>query len=776
VTPAPAPAPLREVVAPLREGLAGLRRRVRALLMLHGFARLLVVALMLLAVQFVADYALRLPWGARAFYLLLLLAGLLYVASRHLLRPLLATRSDLLLARRVEAAHPELADRLVSSLAFERAIADPENEESPALMRLVAEQTAALAGRIRFAGVAQARIPARWGVAAGLLLVVAGAVAASHPDEASIFLRRAVLLAEVDWPRRTTMVVVDMLPGVARRVTLGRECAIQIRAEGSAPGRVVFTYWERAPDGTAGRPERVELAPSAESPALFPFGLLVQASYSFTVTGGDDDRALEYRIDALRPPAVLGIEMRCTFPDYLGMAPQTLKGGDQRVPEGTAIRLLVRANMDLTRASISLGTEAPRPLDPAGAQEYGLDLVVDRDLRYAIRLTGANGEENDAGVDTFVIRVAKDHPPVVRVLTPGPRTDRLPGGVVLVSFTARDDYRLEKTLLRYIVGEGKERIVPLGEAGGDAIRMRRARGVAEAAGGERPKGDGGADALLGLAVLDLARLLDDEGKPLRPGSFVQYAIEATDSAGQSQRMRSLSRIDCIPDEDLSRLAESWQQDLREAVTRARDHAANPIFDGVAEARSEAGELRRWTGRAQATQARVIDDLDTLSRQVQNLLNLYVFNRWGEAGTAEQILPYFETHLLESGEGSGQTFRGSLYRTLRVAQQEKAIRTGIGYAKLVEMCDLADRLAADDAPAAYRAFARAGARETLAEAVEGALEEAQSRRQAVLAGLDRLARLMHEWQTFEGTVRDFKALRDTQEGVVRDLEGITKPGR
>jgi len=761
------PVGLKEVVAPLRAGLASLRRRVQALLLLHGLSRLVVVALVMLAVQFVADYGLRLPLGARAFYLLLLLASLAYIATRHLLRPLFAARSDMLLARRVEAAHPELADRLVSSLAFERAVADPENEESPALMRVVAEQTAALAGRIPFAAVAVARTPARWGALAALLLLLGGVTTLSHPVEASIFLRRAVLLSDASWPRRTTLAVVDMLPGEARRVTLGRECAIQIRAEGSAPGRVLFTFWERGSDGSAGRPETVELAPSAEDPSLFPFGLLVQASYSFTVTGGDDDRALEYRIEALRPPAVLGIEMQCTFPPYLGLAPQTLAGGDQRVPEGTSIRLLVRANMDLARASLSFGTGEPRTLEPAGERAYGLDLVADRDLRYAIRLTGANGEENDAGTDTYVIRIAKDHPPVVRVLTPGARVERLPGGVVLVSFTARDDYRLERVVLRYAVGEGKERTVVLGESGGDAVVMRRAPAAA---------GEDGADALLALAVFDLARLLDDQGNPLRPGSFVQYGIDATDSAGQTQRARALSRIDAIPDEDLARLAEAWQEDLREAVARARDHAANPVFDGHAEARAEPGELRRWAGRAQATQARVIDDLDTLSRQVQNLLNLYVFNRWGESGTAEQILPYYETHLLEAGDGSGQTFRGSLYRTLRLAQEEKVIRGGLGYSKLVEMCDLADRLAADHAPAAYRALARAGARETLPEAVDAAIEEARGRRQTVLDGLDRLARLMNEWQTFETAVRSFKALRDVQEGVVRELEGITRPGR
>ncbi len=758
---------LREVVAPLRAGLALLRRRVRALLLLHGIARLVVLALLMLGVQFAADYTLRLPLGARAFYLLLLLAGLAYVAARHLFRPLLASSSDTLLARRVEAAHPELADRLLSSLAFERAVADPENEESPALMRLVAEQTAAMAGSIPFAAVAVARIPARWGALAALLVVLAGLSATAHPAETSIFLRRAVLLSDVSWPRRTTLAVVDMAPGESRRITLGRECAIQIRAEGSAPERVLFTFWERGADGGAGHPETVELAPSAEDPSLFAFGLLVAASYSFTVTGGDDDRALEYRIDALRPPAVLGIEMQCTFPPYLGMAPETLTGGDQRVPEGTSIRLLVRTNMDLARASVSFGSGEPRPLEPEGARAYALDLVVDRDLRYALRLSGANGEENDAGTDTFVIRVAKDHPPVVRVLTPGARTERLAGGVVLVAFTARDDYRIDRTVLRYTVGEGKERTVVLGESGGDAVVLRRAPGSA---------GEGGADALLALAVIDLARLLDDQGNPLRAGSFVQYGIDATDSAGQAQRARTLSRIEAIPDEDLARLAEAWQQELREAVPRARDHAGNPLFDGHAEARAEPGELRRWAGRAQATQARVIDDLDTLSRQVQNLLNLYVFNRWGESGTAEQILPYYETHLLEAGDGSGQSFRGSLYRTLRLAQEEKAIRTGLGYAKLVEMCDLADRLAADHAPAAYRALARAGARETLPEAIDAALAEALARRQSVLDGLDRLARLMHEWQTFETAVRSFKALRDTQADVVRDLEGVTKPGR
>jgi len=152
---------LLELTQPLRRGLARLRARVRTLVLLLGGSRLAVFLGAALALFFCADYVLRLPLSVRTVLLLLVVGGGVAVALRHLLRPLLAPLDDDTLAACVEAAHPGLNDRLRSSLAFAHAKENPDNEDSPELMRVVVEETVRESGALPFARVARTRLPLR---------------------------------------------------------------------------------------------------------------------------------------------------------------------------------------------------------------------------------------------------------------------------------------------------------------------------------------------------------------------------------------------------------------------------------------------------------------------------------------------------------------------------------------------------------------------------------------------------------------------------------------
>jgi len=750
---------LLELTRPLRRGLGRLRRRVRGLLVLLGASRTLVFLAVALVLFFLADYFLRLPLWVRGIALVGVLAGAGTVLFRRLLRPLAHPLDDARLAARVELAHPALADRLKSSLAFAHAHEDPENEDSPELMRVVVEETVREASALRFVDVANNALAVRWAVGAAVLLVGVLVATVAQKDLVGTFAQRSLLLRDVAWPRRTTLVVEDMTPGEPRRVTLGRETTVAVRAIGSVPDRVQLALWERDSDPRAAR--RVELTPSPEDPALFALTLRVLTSSSFTVTGGDDDRALVYTIEALTPPSILSLEMDVAYPEYLERKPETLTGGGQRLPEGTRARLRMRTNMGLRLASIAVGADDPRPFEVVDETTYETDLEAEKDTRYSIRLVGTNGEENDPGVDTFFLQVARDQAPTVRVRAPGPRAERLAGGVVLIPFDARDDHRVTGVRFQYRVNDGEERTVAVGESGGDAIRT-----LAPA--------DASPERVVGVVAVDLARLRGGSGAAVAKGDRLTYHFEASDSADQVERTHRDQRIDLVTEEELTVSIENRQQELRDSVRRATNRArdAADMLDYVQDARQDPAEFRRWTGRAQAAQARVIDDLDSLSRRVQGLVNLYVFNRLHDRSAADQILPFYERHLLEPTERTGIPYRGRLYRALATALRERQIRASSAYAKLIEMADLGHRLAADYGPEAYRALGRVGVATAPAD-LESALEEVRTAQRTIADGLAKLARLMREWENFDSVVRWFKGLRDTEENIVNELKGLEK---
>jgi hypothetical protein len=752
---------LVETARPLRAALASLRARARAAAFALGSARVAAFVVLAGAALFAADYILRLPLGARRVALAGLCAALAVVFWRRLARPLLARLPDERLAGRVEEAFPVFADRLVSSLDFAREETDPEDEDSPELKRAVLEETVALARSVPFAGIVRLRAVALWGGAA-LLLVTGGVAAASaRPDLFAIFVQRDLLGREVAWPRRTTLHVVGMEPGETRRVTRGRETTIAVRAEGAAPDRVEFAYWEEG----AERPqvERIELEPAADDRRLFSLSLPVYASYRFTVLGGDDDRALEYRIEALRPPAILSITVECEYPAYLGRPPEKLLGGDQRVPQGTRARIVVRTDADVARAALAFGADAPVALEAAAPGEFVHSLVVDKDVRYSVRLTGRNGEENDAGADSFVLRALRDQAPVVRVATPPERVERLGGGTALIAFSVRDDHRVDAVRFVHSVKDGAERIAGFEDAATPAVRLLRSA-----------RSEPGAVA--GLAAVDLSLLRRDDGQALGRGDVVRYRIEATDSSGKTQAT-SPRRIEIVVEEDLARQIEARQQSLREGVDAAIERAreVRALLASAREALQGASppleDARAYGRRAQAVQGRLTQDLARLAAQAKEIANLYVLNRLDDRSGADQALPFFERHLVERALETGPPFGGALYRALWSAVSERAIHAAGSLGKLLEMADVSDRLGADHGPAAYRESDRLGFASDLASA-RAAAEAAVREHARVEEGLDRLARLVREWQSYEGVVRLFKSLAETERKVIEEVERLS----
>ncbi|MHC4449805.1 MAG: hypothetical protein ACYS0E_06640 [Planctomycetota bacterium] len=746
---------------PIRRGLARLRGRVRSLLLLYGSSRAIVFLVSALVVLFVADYMLRLPLGVRRLTFTLLLGSLAVVLYRRLVAPLRQPLHDATLAARVEERFPLLENRLVSSLAFLDAETDPENSDSPALMRAVVAETADLAPAIKFNEVARSRTPLRWAAGAGAMVVFALLLVTAQPALARTFFERDLLLRDVSWPRRTTLQVVDMQPGQAREVTLHHDTLIAVRAEGSIPDRLELRYRERGDN----RPpaEIVELSPSAEDPALFTYNLHVDADYEFTVTGGDDDRADLYRIKALTPPSVVQLELACTYPDYLGREPEVKTDGDQRVPEGTRIELRATVNMELRSAMLVVAGGAPLPMEKTGERSYRAALAPQEDIRYSFLLEGARGERNEP--HTFVLRLSRDNAPDLRIRAPATRTDRSPSGVLLISFRARDDHRLDAARFRYQFGAAEERVIELGESEGDAVRFLKGS-------------DSNDKLLIGLVVVDVEKLRHADGKALREDDEINYAVEVVDSAGKQTSTRAGRRAIVVPVNQIEEDVEGRKRDLSESAERTETQASTvsvELLEATSEAPtatptgSTADDFQRQLGRSLSAVGRLSDQLGLLSGQVRGMLNLYVLNRLDDKATAEQALPYYERHLLAKPEKGDAPFRSDLYRSLWEGKQKSTLRAGGAYLPLMEMADLADRLAADHGPSVYKALRDASRPGVDDGSARGFLRHASEEHAVVEDGLRRLRRLMREWQNYEGVVRGLRRLRAAEERIVEELK-------
>src|SRR5437588_11111373 len=117
----------------LRSRLAGLRRRLRFVVLRRGVGWLLTAVLLAAVVAGLLDWHWHLPSLVRAAFLVGTLSAAVLIVYRYLVRPLASRADDLALALRVEDRYPALNDALASTVQFLDEPADSEARGSASL-------------------------------------------------------------------------------------------------------------------------------------------------------------------------------------------------------------------------------------------------------------------------------------------------------------------------------------------------------------------------------------------------------------------------------------------------------------------------------------------------------------------------------------------------------------------------------------------------------------------------------------------------------------------
>src|SRR6516165_4948912 len=141
----------------LQSRLAGLRRRMRLVVVWRGLTILLALVLGCAILAGLLDWRLHLPSLVRALLLVGTLGGAGYLAYRYLLTPLWGKTDDLSLALRVEEHYPILNDGLASTVQFLEQPTESETSGSPVLRREAVQRSLRLAQGCDFSEVVDRR-------------------------------------------------------------------------------------------------------------------------------------------------------------------------------------------------------------------------------------------------------------------------------------------------------------------------------------------------------------------------------------------------------------------------------------------------------------------------------------------------------------------------------------------------------------------------------------------------------------------------------------------
>lgn len=723
--------PGAQTTADVRRRLDQVVRRVRALRLLAGVARLVALVVVVSLACYVADRLLDLPVAVRGLALLVLVGFLGRELWTRVLVPLRGLdRLDA--ARLVEERAPELEGRLVAALQLEPGAPGSFSHK-------VLEEASASCAQDDLRRVLDPSRPWRETArAAGAAVALVILVVLAQP-ELDIFARRW-LLQDVAWPRDTRLAlhVAERGPAHVRLddgslvVARGGVLNIQASFEGKRPERVELVL--EGDDGT-----RVQPMTSGAQERFHGHVTIAAEDARLFVRGGDDDgdeTVLELAV--IEPPRLIEPRFELQPPAYLGEPGEVVGPEGLAVSEGTRITVRGRPTGEPDSGRLLLlGQVEPVPLelrrDDGGLLVEGSFVATESDT-LRVELSGAHGL---AAPDPsrHALLVHRDHPPALRIYAPARSDVKVtPRAVVPFAVVAEDDHGVAAVNLDPRDGE------PVPFVGGD-VRPEEHRLV-----------------------------LDVEALGLQ--GTLTYAIEASDrrdlpgKGPQTARVDG-RRVDVVEESEVQRLLADRQLRLKEAFGAIRERqlrATESVDDLIAE--PPAADDPDLVAAAVA-QNQVSMRLAREGRELCAILDETILNRLDPGPGAPAVL---ERRLADwAARPVDEAFAPEAWRQLAADYGEGRFGRLDHVGRLLDMAAVALELSGDLSPAAHDRLT-----EARHDPSADRLAQARDAQAAVQAGLDRLLDRMDEWEDYQEVLSLVQTLIEEQQALrVRTRESLGK---
>jgi hypothetical protein len=434
----------------LQKSIGRIRRRVRALWLVHALACSLALSLGAALTLMALDYTIRLEdRGLRIMATALWFAVCLGALYRFIWNALRAPLTPLDVALRLERRFPILSQRLASSVEFLDQSPDDPRAGSAELRRRVVHETQQLLEPLDLSEAIDQRPMIRALSAAMTVLLLAGVLMALDPRLALVGIRRLLHPLGADaWPQTTHLA----LRQVVRKVAIGQPFEVQVVSRTKMPREVWMLY--RHPQSDGGYHEEKQLLPISGGVAVARRESVTQP-FAYRAIGGDDRSMPWIEVEVLQPPALTSVSFMLHFPPYTGW---TARLGERhlRAIAGTRVALEGEVNKPLRSAKIVRDDGQELPLTLAGDRTR-FALPVDADRPLVIDKTGAYWFvfEDTTGLTggedvRYEMRAIADLEPNVTLDAPQTSAYVAPSAIVPIRVTATDDLAIKSIGLRFL--------------------------------------------------------------------------------------------------------------------------------------------------------------------------------------------------------------------------------------------------------------------------------------------------------------------------------------
>ena len=430
----------------LQNALGQLGRRWRWLTMLHGIGLFVLTTTALLSSGLLLDLIFPLPTSIRFVALGLVVTGISWAGYRLVISRATAEISRAELAALVERDHPELEERLTSSVEL---IEEDDSIAGGSLRDLLLEETVVAAGLVDFRsvlGLRAAVIMLVWaGLSAGLMF---GPLAVPDSGHALLMTRFFLPWNNLE---RTLLYRVSVEDG-DRVVARGSDVQITVKIASprgsspeSHPGLIPRNVWCRWTT-RSGNTDRRLMERNTDSAAYTTTWPEVLEGFEFHVDA-DGSLSRHHTIRVVEPPAVTGLRLDIVPPAYSGLPPRTTDAvvGDVTVLAGSRLTWRMQFNKPIRNARLKLRGPATSTAWEAALAEDGrlatVDVVAETGGPLQVELIDRDGlQREDQTYRRLIIR--DDQPPTLSLSGHDRPTAVRPTDAIVVRAEATDDFGL----------------------------------------------------------------------------------------------------------------------------------------------------------------------------------------------------------------------------------------------------------------------------------------------------------------------------------------------
>ncbi|KLU04654.1 polyketide synthase [Rhodopirellula islandica] len=608
----------------LRDLLSRLRDRVRRYIVWDSLLAIAALVLVVFWVALAVDYlpvrigGSEMPRSARAVVLVVVAALVVLILAKWLWGRLNRDLPDDSLALLIERHHPSLGGRLVTAVQLTQENRSHDSH-SPVLLRHVHQEATAAVDQVDFGRVFRWEPIRRKLMLVVPLLLAALVMAIASPQTFARAVGRLSLLSDSPWPRKAALEMIGVESPIITadeteevgtellafedkvlRLARGSSTTLRIRAATEELGHVVpevctVSYVDDAGNRGQSNLRRVGRIQDGYQSFVLDGPPLATLSESVTMTiRGLDDRLLDYRIEAVDPPAIADMELAIRYPDYLrifddeeaaaGSADQVLKyQAGFRIREGSSLTLRGTSSKPLGAVDVATSSEDASAASPKDASEPVVKISEDRlsfewsvtDLREptSVRLV----PQDETGISAqasyrYFIGVVRDQVPETTMAMKGIGSSITPIALLPIQANAKDDYGIESLSLTMAVRGSDDAeanaATPNNTAEGDDANSLESDWQQHTVAPEMDR-DGNAD-----WTFDLRDLSDDGTvNGLAPGASVQIFTTAKDGfdLGEPHVVRGeVVRLEVVTPETLLATLERRELEFRSRLEQAID--------------------------------------------------------------------------------------------------------------------------------------------------------------------------------------------------------------